>query len=361
MAAKRKHAASARQVVRQKSGVEIGAGRSVKLGIRQAKTEMLRQEIMHDLQADLGVVDSMHVRHVGLHPQIAEPPVLRDGGKRVVEVVPAGEILNDVLPKERTDIQDGRRAEQMNPPRRDVVGADLLPLILPDGGLIVGIGDLEPGTRREQIQVQGVLRSRLIVEPVENLLVVSAIVQHRELGRIQKPPGPRRVGHQKIADPGVARAEGEIFANAAERPIAGAETSERLQRSQSRFGHRGHHQAGLIAIFRRRRARNRLERLDGVQRQLVRRLLVLLIAHRLIVDGILRLRVIAQGMEKSVGILDHSRYGHGQDIRNALAQAGLREFREQAAIDIGMRHGGGLDQVRPLRVYLHRGLPFGDR
>ena len=44
----------------------------------------------------------------------------------------------------------------MHPAGRNAHGTDLLTLVLSGAYLIVGVGDLKPGTREEEIQVQSI-------------------------------------------------------------------------------------------------------------------------------------------------------------------------------------------------------------
>ena len=49
-----------------------------------------------------------------------------------------------------------------------------------------------------------------------------------------------------------------------------------------------------------------------------------------------------------------------QDVGYALANAGLGKLREQAAVDIGVGHGGAFHNVARIGVYLHRGCAARD-
>ena len=63
---------------------------------------------------------------------------------------------------------------------------------------VVGIGGLEPGPRKVEVQVEGVRVGGLKIEAVEDVLLVAMIVVNLELGPIQKPAGVQSVGGNKI-------------------------------------------------------------------------------------------------------------------------------------------------------------------
>ena len=77
-----------------------------------------------------------------------------------------------------------------------------------------------------------------------------------------------------------------------------------MRRGDAQARARGHHdhQAGLAAIFRGRRAFDHFHRLHGVDRDLIRENLALLVRDRLAVDGERVRGVIAQAVEKTVGV-----------------------------------------------------------
>ena len=141
---------------------------------------MLRDDVIGYLHPDLGVMNAVHVRQVGLYAHIAEPAILRDRRRQIVIYVAARIILHDVLAKERVYIDDHRRPQQMNPAERDVIGPNLLPLILTAVLLIVCIGNLEPRTPREKVKVQRIILIGLKIEPVEDPLIIADVMQRRK-------------------------------------------------------------------------------------------------------------------------------------------------------------------------------------
>src|SRR5215469_1831151 len=80
--------------------------------------------------------------------------------------------------------------------RRDAPGEDPLALVLRK--LVVGVGNLDPVARREQIQVEHVLSRGLEVETVKYSLVVSLVVEGGEFRRIQEAAAPDPVHGQEV-------------------------------------------------------------------------------------------------------------------------------------------------------------------
>ena len=107
--------------------------------------------------------------------------------------------MNLVPPDVGIDRDRGVRIQNADPAGRDVVAQDQLALVLPGGLLIVGIGRLEPGAREEEIQVQGIVLVRLIIEAVEDRLIVPDVVQRGKFGRIEIAAGAHAVDRNEIA------------------------------------------------------------------------------------------------------------------------------------------------------------------
>src|ERR1035438_1159638 len=78
-------------------------------------------------------------------------------------------------------------------------------LILAQG--VVGVRDLDPVTRGEQIQVEYVLPVGLIIEAVENGLAVALVVEGCEFRRIQEPAAAYAFQCQEVADLRISEAE----------------------------------------------------------------------------------------------------------------------------------------------------------
>src|ERR1700722_20961225 len=99
------------------------------------------------------------------------------------------------------------------------------------------------------------------------------------------------------------------------------------------------HQAGLVSKFSGRRPGYHLQRLNGIERNLVRKYFALLIGDRLAVHGKRVFSVIAEPVKKSIGIGGNtwSREGHqGADRRRWTFQ---RQLFKERAIDVGGERG----------------------
>ncbi len=110
------------------------------------------------------------------------------------------------------------------------------------------------------------------------------IVHHGELGPIQEPAGVHPVGGDEIAPGFSAVGKVEAPVRAPKATIGGRYIAVRLRLSEA--GARGHHNyhAGLIAEFGGRRTRDYLQRLHGVERDLIRKSFTLLVGDGLTVD-----------------------------------------------------------------------------
>src|SRR6202042_1762036 len=127
-------------------------------------------------------------------------------------------------------------------------------------------------------------------------LIVPYIVMRRKLGRVEIPAGTHPVERNELAPLRASLAESDGPGRGAERAVAGRRTSERLVDSQSALRGCIDHEARLVAVFSGRRAGDYLHRRDRVFGHRRRELLALLIGDRLIVENILRLRMVALRM-----------------------------------------------------------------
>ena len=69
---------------------------------------------------------------------------------------------------------------------RYVEAVHLLPLILVR--LVVCVGNLKPVARREQIQMECIVRAALIVDAIEERFIVANVVHRVKLGAVQEAP-----------------------------------------------------------------------------------------------------------------------------------------------------------------------------
>src|SRR3974390_1453493 len=72
---------------------------------------------------------------------------------------------------------------------------------------IVGVGNLDPVARREQIQVEYVLPIGLIIEAIEDGLAVADVVEGGEFRRIQKAAAAHAFHCQEITDLCISEAD----------------------------------------------------------------------------------------------------------------------------------------------------------
>src|SRR3954464_12442114 len=180
--------------------------------------------------------------------------------------------------------------------QREAQRLGLLALVLCQ--LIVGVRNLEPVARRENIQVERIASSRLEIDAIENHRGIADVVKRRELRRIEKAAGAAEIEHQEISPPRSANAESGIFSNRAEGAIVGLETEARpLAQSGARDG--VDNQTGLSAEFRVRRSADEFKRLKRIGGKLRGKHFVLLIANDLLIDHIRGLAVIPLRMKEA--------------------------------------------------------------
>jgi len=182
---------------------------------------------------------------------------------------------------------------------------------------------------------------RLVVQPVENIFVVSNIVYRQEFRRIQKVPRPDAIDRNKVAELRRPITNRGVFSPGPEGSAVGFNASERLARAQPGNRARVHHQARLIAVLRVRRTRNELHALNRIRRQLRGEYFALLVVDRLAVDHKTNLCVIAQRMKESVGVRCGSPGAVIDDAAQPRSRIEPRQFQERrgARVRVGRRIG----------------------
>src|ERR1039457_4191970 len=96
---------------------------------------------------------------------------------------------------------------------------------------VVGIGNLDPVARREQIQVEYVLPVGLIIEAVEDGFAVAYVVEGGEFRRIQEAAAAHAFQCQEVADLGISEAEPRRSARGAERAVGGVDIAKQPRRA----------------------------------------------------------------------------------------------------------------------------------
>ena len=317
------------EVVGNQAGLVVGEA-----GFGDAERETFVQPRLYELRADLHVVDLVHVVVVGAHSVIGKAAVFADRGRRVGERIARGIVVHLIAAQEDIDREQGAGAEGVLISRRDVVGENLLALVLI--GLVECVGHLEPVARGQQVEVKSVARGGLPVETVEDGFAVPHVVERTKLRRVEKAPAAQGIGGEEVAKLLAAEAEGGLFADRAEGTVLRGEAAEGLL-AQSGTRHGVDHQAGLVAELRARRAGDQLHRLNGVERNLRGELLALLIGDRLSVDRKAGLRVIAQRVEEAVGIGHHAGARQRDRVAQSAAWGGGGQLRIELAIHVVVR------------------------
>src|SRR5689334_12306993 len=123
------------------------------------------------------------------------------------------------------------RAERVLIARRDAPGHDALALILAQR--VVRIRYLNPIPSGEQVQMQGVMTARLIVESVEDRLIVANAMERRELRRVEKTAATDAIQRKEIARARIAEAKARRPSRCAKRAVSGVEVPKHPPRAQS--------------------------------------------------------------------------------------------------------------------------------
>ena len=177
-------------------------------------------------------------------------------------------------------------------------------LRLPGRLLIDRVRDVERRPRRLEVHVKGVEISRLRIEAIKDREAVACVVNRLEFWRIEEAIGPQPAQREKVSDGMRSGADVGLDRRALERSISERHTASRLREIQPRFRDDVNDETALVAIFGRRHAGDQFHRLHRILRDLVRIDPALLIGHRLVVDGKLRLRVVANRMKEAIRIRD---------------------------------------------------------
>src|SRR5579875_3292746 len=202
-------------------------------------------------------------------------------------------------------VEQQRRAEQVCISGRDVEGADLLALVLPRRQLLVGIWNLKPGTRGLKIQVQRVSGGGVKVNPIEGTLSVALIVKVREFRGVQNAAAVYKVACQEVSSFLSARSKGEVRGLGAKRSIFFGKGAVRRCVTQSRAADRIDHHAVFVTVLRQGYSGYNLQRLNGIQRNLVRKDFTVLVCNGLVIERNLGFGVITQRVKEAVGIRHH--------------------------------------------------------
>ena len=99
--------------------------------------------------------------------------------------------------------------------------------------VVVGVGGLEPGTAVVEIEVDGVSRSERVVDAIEDVLLVAAIMKDGELGRIEEAARVEAVNFNEVAPTFASVGEIDCAGGGTEGAIGGADAAGGLGDSLS--------------------------------------------------------------------------------------------------------------------------------
>ncbi len=211
--------------------------------------------------------------------------------------------------------------------------------------VVEGVGGLEPGAAVVEVEAHGVGVGDFEIDAVKCIFFVALVVEDAELGRIEKAPGIQGVELDEVAPVFAAVGEIESAAGRSKGAVGGRDGAGGLGYALAGTGSRHDDEAGLSAVFSRRRAGDDFEGLNGIGGNLVGEGLALLIGDRLAVDGKGVGRVIAEPMEEAVGVGGDTRGGGGDERAERRRLALERHLDEQVTVNIGVKGGVIFDQV----------------
>src|SRR5579864_1957585 len=187
--------------------------------------------------------------------------------------------------------------------------------------------------------MEGVTAVWLPVQAVEDALVVSTIVNGNEFRRVQKMARLDAVEGHEVSEFRAAPAQSRRASPGPERAPLRLNGAEGLRSAQT--GARGavHNQASFVAVLGVRSAGNQLHALERVKWYLGGKHFALLIADGLAIDDETDLRVIAQRMEKAVGVRRYGASAVGDGLGQPAAGIKRRQLQKTAAVDVLMSRG----------------------
>src|SRR5579872_11809 len=247
------------------------------------------------------------------------------------------------------------RAESVLVARRDIPRQDSLPLVLLHCLLVKIVWDLNPIPGHEEIEMKRIAAIRQKIQPIEERLVVSYVVIRQKLRRIQKAAAANAVHGEKVSEFRSSPAEAKIASRRSEGAVVGIHVAEESRGPQPGSGRDIRNQAGLVSELCLRCPGDHLHTLNRADRKLRRKHLTLLVANVFSIDDKADLRVITEGVKKSVSISGHS--ARAIDDRLAQACAGVQRWKLEQRGTICVDVSGGIDfqRLRNTAFYVHAG------
>ena len=131
--------------------------------------------------------------------------------------------------------------------------------------------------------MNGVFGGELVIHAVKQILLVALVVRNLEFRGIKKAAVIQPAHGDEISPLGSAETQIEGNIRRSKTAVRGGETTLGSGHALAGAGCNVDHNAGLVAIFGRRRASDHFQGLDGIKRNLVGKLFALLIGNRLAV------------------------------------------------------------------------------
>ena len=196
-----------------------------------------------------------------------------------------------------------------------------------------------------EIQTDLIVAAGFVIESVECVLLVATIVEDLILRTVEEASRVQTAGRNKVSPFLLPVGKIEAPGGSAESAVRGRDIPVGRSYSQARASGCHDDEAGFTAKIRRRRAFDDLHRLHGLHRQLIRENLALLVRNWLAVNGEGVRGVIAQPVEKTVGVGRNPWCGERHQ-RTELRRVALQgQLIEKFPIDVRVGVGIGFDEI----------------
>src|SRR2546426_5747256 len=204
-------------------------------------------------------MNALDVGKITAKTQVRQLAFLSGGFGNVRKRICARVIVEQVVPREKPDIEQRAGAEQVSPGRREIVRLDLCALILAGRHCIKRVRILEPGTRIAAVQMNRIGTTKLQIHAVEHVLLITLGMNDLEFRWIEETARIQAVRRDEIAPLRSSKRYIEARIIRTETPVRSAYTSNRLRLAQARTRCHLDDQARLVSKFRGRRARDHFQ------------------------------------------------------------------------------------------------------
>ena len=147
----------------------------------------------------------------------------------------------------------------------------------------------------------------IVVDSVKQVFFIALVVDGVKFRWVEKPAAVQSARSNEVSPLLAAEGQPETTTDRAKAAIGRVNRALRLGHSEARLRRHLNHQARFAAVFGWGASRNRFQRLNGIQGNLVREDLALLIRDGLAINGERILGVISKPVEEAIRVRYHPR------------------------------------------------------